>query len=109
LVPAKVYGNEVIAGRESERTKKESISTINTMKNGVSETISNEIKRNAQLAGVIGSNAPSNKARASLAGKGAIKGTIGTMGKPPALLASQKPANISINKLMKNPIKSSFP
>lgn len=58
------------------------------MKNGVTDTISNEIKRNAQLAGVIGSNAPSNKARASLAGKGAIKGTIGTMGKPPALLTS---------------------
>jgi hypothetical protein len=30
------------------------------MKNGVTETISNEIKRNAQLAGVLGSNALSN-------------------------------------------------
>lgn len=79
------------------------------MKNGVTETISNEIKRNAQLAGVLGSNAPSNQARASLGVKSAIKGTIGTMGKPPALITSQKPANLSINKLMKYPIKSSFP
>ena len=58
------------------------------MKNGVTETISNEIKRNAQLAGVIGSNAPSNKARSSLAGKGASRVTIGTKGKPPALATS---------------------
>jgi hypothetical protein len=91
LNAAKVYGNEganAARKEESERMKKESISTINTMKNGVTETISNEIKRNAQLAGVTGSNAPSNKARASLAGKGAVKGTIGTMGKPPALVTS---------------------
>ncbi len=97
------------AYKNNEKGKKDSISTINTMNNGVGETISNEIKRNAQLAGVIGSSAPSYKARSSLPVKGSTRGTIGTMGKPPALLGSQKPAIINTNKLIKYPIKGSFP
>ena len=70
----------------SEERKKDSISTINTVKNGASETISNEIKRNAQLAGVIGGSSISqvNKARNTMPAKGFARGTIGTMGKPPA-------------------------
>jgi len=70
----------------SEERKKDSISTINTVKNGASETISNEIKRNAQLAGVIGGSSISqvNKARNTMPAKGIARGTIGTMGKPPA-------------------------
>lgn len=108
---AKVHKKEVPveAYMDSEDRKKDSISTINTMNNGVGETITNEIKRNAQLAGVIGSSAPSNKVRPNIPVKGAIRGTIGTMGRPPALVTSHKPANLSTNKLIKYPIKSSFP